>query len=113
MLGVACASLYASGARAETAEPDSADGAVRHKVCIDIEVNGIRTPSYDCLSRKLQAATVPAAGASAPMSAQLATQASNRVGTFNLSAERNRFGANWGKSAIPQRPAAPVAVPPR
>jgi hypothetical protein len=28
-----------------------------------------------------------------------------KVGTFNESAERNRFGANWGKSAFPQRPA--------
>ncbi|ALK34204.1 hypothetical protein [Burkholderia plantarii] len=82
-------------------------------VCVEAEVDGVRALSYDCLSRQLQPPAAPAAGASQPASSQLATQPSNRVGTFNLSAERNRFGNTWGKSVTPQRPGVPIVVPPR
>ncbi|WP_345891944.1 hypothetical protein [Burkholderia sp. Ap-962] len=82
-------------------------------MCVDVEVDGVRALSYDCLSRQLQSGAAPSAGASQPASEDRARQPSNRIGTFNLSAERNRFGANWGKSVTPQRPALPVAVPPR
>ncbi|WP_246792146.1 hypothetical protein [Burkholderia perseverans] len=80
-------------------------------VCVEAEVDGVRALSYDCLSRQLQPPAAPVAGASQPASNQLATQPSNRVGTFNLSAERNRFGNTWGKSVTPQRPGVPIVVP--
>jgi len=111
-LALLVALVLGSAASAQTARPAS-DAAAARNVCVDVDVNGVRTPSYDCLSRKLQAAAVPEAGASSVASERLATQPSNRVGTFNLSGERNRFGSNWGTSSTPQRPAAPVVVPPR
>ncbi|WP_088505136.1 hypothetical protein [Burkholderia ubonensis] len=82
-------------------------------VCVDVEVNGERALSYDCMSAQLKPKATPQAGASQTAAEGLATAPSNRLGTFNLSTERNRFGTNWGKSATPQRPAQPVAVPPK
>ncbi|WP_260858419.1 hypothetical protein [Paraburkholderia sp. BCC1885] len=81
------------------------------QVCVDAEVDGERALSYDCLNQQLAPAAV-AGGAVAPNAAQaLATAPSNRVGTFNYSAESIRFGSNWGKSVFPQRPAPVQPVP--
>lgn len=97
----------------------SSVSSARQTLCVDAEVDGVRSLSYDCLSRQLKPTATPedatagGTGVDRKSAAEaLATQPSNRVGTFNLSAERNRFGSNWGKSAQPQRPAPPVAVPP-
>lgn len=98
-----------SDARAQdrSAVPDS----VSKPVCVDAEVDGVRALSYDCLNRQL----TPSATSRAPVALNpaeaLATGPSNQVGTFNYSAESNRFGSNWGKSVFPQRPALPQAVP--
>ncbi len=105
-------SSSASSASSAASDTDAQAGGKRG-VCVDVEVDGVRALSYDCLSRQLQSGAAPSAGASQPASEDRARQPSNRIGTFNLSAERNRFGANWGKSVTPQRPALPVAVPPR
>jgi hypothetical protein len=61
----------------------------------------------------LQPKAAAANGASPSAAEAAANQPSNRVGTFNLSTEQNLFGSNWDKSATPQRPALPVAVPPK
>lgn len=103
--------LVAGGAA--RAQAPAAASAVGKTVCVDAEVDGARALSYDCLSQQLQPRAAAGNAASGAASEHLAMQPSNRVGTFNLSAERNRFGSNWGKSATPQRPAPPVAVPPR
>jgi hypothetical protein len=92
-----------------TGQPASAGKSV----CVDAEVNGQRALSYDCLSTQLQPKPATSSGASQTPSEAAAQQPSNRVGTFNLSTEQNRFGSNWGKSATPQRPAPPVSVPPK
>lgn len=88
------------------AKPDS------KSVCVDAEVDGARALSYNCLSRQLAPKAI--AGSANPASTAanaLATGPSNRVGTFNESAESIRFGTNWGKSVLPQRPSQPQAVP--
>ncbi|RKP52840.1 hypothetical protein D7S89_02990 [Trinickia fusca] len=82
-------------------------------VCVDAEVDGQRALSYDCLSAQLKPKAEPQGSASQTAAESQAKGPSNRVGTFNASAEHNRFGTNWGKSVTPQRPAPPVAVPPR
>ncbi len=115
-LMVTCATL-ASVAHAQDgakrADAPAQAGSASKQVCIDAEVNGQRALSYDCLSAQLKPKEVPRVGASETAAESAAKGPSNRVGTFNLSAERNRFGANWGKSITPQRPARPVVVPPR
>lgn len=110
---------FPSGPAFAQAASASSVSSAKQPLCVDAEVDGVRSLSYDCLSRQLKPAATPedatAGGTSVDRKSAaeaLATQPSNRVGTFNLSAERNRFGSNWGKSAQPQRPAPPVAVPP-
>ncbi|MET3823217.1 MULTISPECIES: hypothetical protein [Burkholderia] len=104
------AGAHAQGGRAATAEP----GSAAKPVCVDAEVDGKRALSYDCLSQQLKpTAEAQPGGASQTDSERLSKQPSNRLGTFNLSTEQNRFGANWGRSVTPQRPNAPVAVPPK
>ncbi|KVS34203.1 hypothetical protein LGN07_10620 [Burkholderia cepacia] len=87
--------------------------AATKPVCVDAEVDGKRALSYDCLSQQLKPKADPQAGASQTDAERLSKQPSNRLGTFNLSTERNRFGSNWGRSVTPQRPDAPVAVSPK
>ncbi|PTB22840.1 hypothetical protein C9I57_01080 [Trinickia symbiotica] len=113
---VACAALAAAAHaedNAKHADAPAQAGSASRQVCIDAEVNGQRALSYDCLSAQLKPKEAPRAGASETAAESAAKGPSNRVGTFNLSAERNRFGTNWGKSITPQRPAQPVVVPPR
>jgi hypothetical protein len=89
----------------QSAAPD--DGK---RVCVNAEMNGVQALSYDCLSQQL--APTPSAAASGVNAAEaLAKSPSNQVGTFNYSAESIRFGNAWGKSATPQRPAAPAPAP--
>ncbi|MBN3785129.1 hypothetical protein G3O06_47720 [Burkholderia sp. Ac-20345] len=110
------AGAHAQGghAAASAAVPAAASpGSAAKPVCVDAEVDGKRALSYDCLSQQLKPAADPQAGASQTDSERLSKQPSNRLGTFNLSTERNRFGSNWGRSTTPQRPDAPVAVPPK
>ncbi|WGS48364.1 hypothetical protein LFL96_11180 [Paraburkholderia sp. D15] len=98
-----------SGAKASA----STSASAAKPVCVDAEVDGQRALSYDCLSSQLQPKPAASNGASRTAAEAAANAPSNRVGTFNLSTERNRFGANWGNSVTPQRPAAPVVVPPK
>ncbi|WP_323120591.1 hypothetical protein [Burkholderia alba] len=98
-----CAGMLGAGAaHAQGGAPPPAK-----PVCVETEVDGVRTLSYDCLSGQLAPKVEPGAAASQTAAEALAKQPSNRLGTFNFSAERNRFGSNWGKSATPQRPAPP------
>lgn len=115
LVSLTCAgAAYAQGGE-KRASPPGATGSATKPVCVDAEVDGQRALSYDCLSAQLQPKPKPPAqaGASQTAAEAAANAPSNRLGTFNLSTERNRFGANWGKSVTPERPAAPVAVPPK
>src|ERR1700761_8615997 len=81
--------------------PEAAStGAPSKRVCVNVEVNGQTALSYDCLSQQLAPTTVQVSGDAdaGNIAKSLATAPSNRVGTFNYSAESIRFGSNWGKS---------------
>lgn len=103
---------YAQGSNATAPGVAAPNASGTKPVCIDAEVDGQRALSYGCLSAQLAPKAIPGEAASQTAAEALANGPSNRVGTFNLSAERNRFGSNWGKSVTPQRPPPSVAVPP-
>ncbi|VVE01727.1 hypothetical protein PAQ31011_02178 [Pandoraea aquatica] len=77
--------------------------------CVDVEVNGQRSPSYDCLTNQLQPASAPGSGRAPGLeSEEIANKPSNQIGgQFNWSATSQRMGNSFGNSATPQRPAAP------
>ncbi|VVE85297.1 hypothetical protein [Pandoraea sputorum] len=77
--------------------------------CVDVEVNGQRSPSYDCLTNQLQPASAPGSGRAPGLaSEEIANKPSNQIGgQFNWSATSQRMGNNFGNSATPQRPSAP------
>ncbi|VVE54378.1 hypothetical protein PFI31113_04897 [Pandoraea fibrosis] len=93
----------------------AADEASRTRAgCVDVEVNGQRSPSYDCLTNQLQPASSPLAGGRAPglESEDIANKPSNQIGgQFNWSATSQRMGNAFGNSATPQRPATPPPAP--
>ena len=96
---------------AQTPPHSSSAASASKRVCVDVEVGGEHALSYDCLSQQLTPTLPPDAAASQSVTQGLVNGPSNRVGTFNLSAERNRFGSNWGKSITPQRPQPVQAAP--
>lgn len=79
--------------------------------CISVEVNGSRSPSYDCLSRMM---TPPddAASHSLPQfdSAEVINRGGNQLGLFNRAATQIRMGSNFGHSVYPNKP--PRTPPP-
>lgn len=82
--------------------------------CVDVEVNGQRSPSYDCLTNQLQPASAPGAGRAPGLESEnIANKPSNQIGgQFNWSATSQRMGNNFGNSATPQRPApSPPSAP--
>jgi len=80
--------------------------------CIEVEVNGQRTPAYDCLTEKLST-TAASANRGRPdprlKSEQIATRPANEIALFNRAATSQRMGNTFGESVHPQRP--PVAAP--
>ncbi|MCA1325587.1 hypothetical protein [Herbaspirillum sp. alder98] len=101
---VACALLWP----AIPAHAESAPAPAPSPACVEVEVNGVRSQSFACLTEKLQ----PASGAqqakpSSPMtSEQIINQPGNQLGVFNRAALSNRMGNTLGTSVIPQRPPA-------
>jgi len=78
--------------------------------CTDVEIDGRRVPSYDCLSQLMTPrethAGAPALSADAAQSAM-----SNRAGLYNASALQHRMGSNLGKSVYPWRPVVSFPTP--
>ncbi|WPG35720.1 hypothetical protein [Variovorax sp. EBFNA2] len=101
-LGVACV-----GAAAQPSSADDGDSS-----CVEVVVNGERTPAYDCLTRKLSP-TLPARGpddAAPGLASEAITQRpGNQLGLFNRAATGHRMGNTFGTSVHPQRP--PPVVP--
>ncbi|HKS35047.1 MAG TPA: hypothetical protein VJS14_15080 [Enterobacteriaceae bacterium] len=81
------------------------------KSCVSVVVNGINTPSWECLSRQLQSPEqrdrISKNKQLAPLSERQASRPSNAIGLFNYSATSVRMGNHFGTSAAPQRPTAP------
>lgn len=79
-------------------------------VCAEVTVNGVRTPSYECLTQKLQPKAPPQGPDGAqPAQPGLASEAivlrpSNQLGLFNRAATSTRMGNTFGTSVYPQRP---------
>jgi hypothetical protein len=110
------AGLATTPVLAADATPAKADAAASAKTaqdsCIDVEVDGYRTPSYDCLSKQM--APVQTGGPRqdpGQASGWVANAPSNQVGLFNQASTSNRMGNTFGTSVYPQRP-APAAPPP-
>lgn len=74
--------------------------------CISVEINGSRSPSYDCLSRMMAPQEDTASG-SLPQfdSAAVVNRGGNQLGLFNRAATQIRMGSNFGHSVYPNTPA--------
>lgn len=97
-LPIALASHTAVAQGAPTAAQDTGDHA-----CVDVEVNGKRLLSYECLSRMMAATNTPAPPVLATDDPR--TWSSNKVvGQYNFSALEHRMGSNLGVSVQPFRP---------
>lgn len=79
--------------------------------CVEVEVNGYRAPSYDCLSQQMAPRARAPHEAPGLASEGVARTPSNQLGLFNRAATSNRMGSNFGNSAFPQRP-APIYTSP-
>ncbi len=86
-------------------------GAMAEAVpCVEVEIGSDRPPpdrSLECLSAWLVRDVPPrrfGAGSSLPVLPNVAPAA---AGTFSAAATANQLGDNFGRSARPQRPAAP------
>lgn len=77
--------------------------------CVDVQVEGARSISFDCLNQQLKADAQDQGNA--PPTAIAKDAAGNgaptTVGTFSYTGTSIRMGSNFGKSAFPQRPPAP------
>jgi hypothetical protein len=78
--------------------------------CVEVEINGQKTPGMSCLNQELaQKAAAAHTPAIAPLDAQ---SPSVKVGGFSQAAVAQQYGQNFGKSAEPYRPPAPVYASP-
>jgi len=84
----------------QASEPDSKEG------CINVEVNGYKALSYECLSQQLANPDGNAAVRrnQEAMYVPVHQRPSNQMGLFNQSATQIRMGNNFGRSVMPQRP---------
>lgn len=69
--------------------------------CIDVEVDGYRALSLDCLNALLQPSQAPLPNLS---DASPAVPPPNRLGLYTRAATAIQLGRNFGKSAFPERP---------
>jgi len=76
--------------------------------CVDVEVNGYRSRSYNCLEQQLSPTINRRPDNPGMASLDAAGRPSNQLGMFNQSSTSNRMGNTFGTSVYPQRPPAPV-----
>jgi hypothetical protein len=73
--------------------------------CVDVQVGNERVPDFDCINRQLRL-QADHAHMAPPAVAPVDTHSSSAaVGTANQSAAQQMMGNQFGKSALPQRPA--------
>ncbi|MBC3375840.1 hypothetical protein J3P95_13775 [Pseudomonas sp. Z5-35] len=74
--------------------------------CINVEVNGYKALSYECLSEQMAnpKGTAAARKNQEAMNVPIDQRAPNKLGLYNQSATRIRMGNTFGNSALPQRP---------
>lgn len=77
------------------------------QACVQVQIGAASGTGYGCINQELQ----EMAQSAAPPQANLplaATSSSNQVGSFNEQSLEEQYGQNFGKSAFPYRPPAPV-----
>ncbi|EXF47482.1 hypothetical protein BAY1663_00156 [Pseudomonas sp. BAY1663] len=79
--------------------------------CIDVAVDGYKTLSYECLGQQMtnRQGDTAARKNQQEMAFSITNRASNQLGLFNQAATSHRMGANFGRSAFPQRPVERVS----
>ncbi len=77
--------------------------------CVDVQVEGARSISYDCLNKNLKDTAGSAEVGPHPFDVKdaVGNGAPTTVGTFSYTGTSIRMGDAFGKSAIPQRPQPP------
>ncbi|WMJ71534.1 hypothetical protein [Stenotrophomonas sp. 24(2023)] len=78
---------------------------VEHAACIEVQVDGERTPAWDCLQRRLAPASTPTRQPTLTEAERLMRQPGNQMLQYNLEGTRQRMGNAFGHSVVPQRPA--------
>jgi len=104
---------HAGSASGDTKADANAGADAGADACIDVEVNGQRTLSIQCLNEQLRPRGTADRLQTAPSlaSERVGAMSSNQLGLYNRAALINRMGSNFGRSAHPYRP-APVESPP-
>jgi hypothetical protein len=82
----------------ESAPPD------RATPCVDVEIGGDRSQYFKCLNEQLERGAEQEHKVQQPTAPLDARSPSNKVGTANDAAARQRMGNSFGTSATPQRP---------
>lgn len=100
LLGLALPVAAAAQQAASARKP--ADSA-----CVDVEVNGYRALSYECLNAQIAPAPNAPRDNPALASQDIVSRPGNQIGQFNRAATSNRMGNTFGASARPQRPPRP------
>jgi hypothetical protein len=77
------------------------------QTCVQVQAGGQTSSAYDCLNRQLQQQT-QATQHAMPQAPFAAGSAPNQTGTFNKQGVSEQYGQNFGKSAVPYRPPAPI-----
>jgi hypothetical protein len=77
--------------------------------CVDVQVEGARSLSYDCLNKTLNDSAGSTEAGPHPFDVKdaVGNGAPTTVGTFSYTGTSIRMGNAFGKSAIPQRPQPP------
>lgn len=88
-----------------------ASGMPPSRICVEVEISGSKSRSYDCVNQQLagQADAARPAGIAAPVTA---ASPPAQTGGFDFAALSQQFGPNLGKSPQPYRPPAPVFANP-
>lgn len=82
----------------------------RQTACVDVEVNGYRGLSYECLGQQMTPQgnhTSERERDATPESEAITRRPANGLGLVTPSTLSNRMGSNFGSSALPQRPSRP------
>lgn len=81
--------------------------------CISVEVNGSRSPSYECLSQLLTPSQEDIERQAPQFTSEnIVKRGSNELGLFNRAATQTRMGTAFGHSVTPNRPAPVLHTPP-
>jgi hypothetical protein len=82
------------------------DQSQADQTCVQVKVTGEAPSAYGCLNQQLQQ-DVAGASAARPEIPLGPNSASNQLGIFNEQSLAEQYGQNFGRSAVPYRPAAP------